>query len=236
MSDNTISVRPTDSLLAEERGAVSALLEANAERRETAEAELRAARQGLQDLLLRGHAAGMQVADMARKAQISRDTAHRALKDTLQKTGEMTWRDKQAWAGEVMAHIPGGDHEKNEFRMFVNMLLLKALGKNPEGLPQSVKGLLDEATRDMKTIAGKPDFKPEYDPVILTLPWPGASSRRTARARRRRASTENAATETLPGRERSLRRRSSTFLASSSHRRVAATTHRIVRKHESAVS
>jgi hypothetical protein len=146
----------------------------------------------------------MQVADMARKAQISRDTAHRALKETLKETGEMTWKEKQAWAGEVMAHIPGGDHEKNEFRMFVNMLLLKALGKNPEGLPQSVEGLLDEATRDMKTIAGKPNFKPEYDPVILALPWPGAANRQTGgRARRPRGSTQDAAREAEPDRERS---------------------------------
>lgn len=28
-------------------------------------------------------------------------------------------------------------------------------------------------------IAGKPNFKPEYDPVILALPWPGDASRRT---------------------------------------------------------
>jgi hypothetical protein len=194
MSERTISVRSTDSLVAEERGAVSALLEANAERREVAEAEVRAARQGLQELLLRGHAAGMQVADMARKAQISRDTAHRALNQTLRETGQMTWKEKQAWASEVMAHIPGGDHEKNEFRMFVNMLLLKALGKNPEGLPQSVKGLLDEATKDMKKVAGKPNFKPEYDPVILTFAWPGASSPRGAvRARRPRTSSQDTA-------------------------------------------
>ncbi len=146
-----------------------ALLEANEERREKAAAEIRAARQELQELLLRGNAAGMQVAEMARKAAISRDTAHRILKET----GEMTWKQKQAWASEVMDRIPGGDYEKNKFRMFVNMLLLKALGKNPEGLPQSVKGVLDEATETMKTIGGNARFKPEYDPVILTFRWPG---------------------------------------------------------------
>jgi len=155
--------------VAEERGAVWALLEANEERREKAEAETRAARQELQELLLRGHAAGMQVAEMARKARISRDTAHRILKEA----GEMTWKQKQAWASEIMARIPGGEYDRNEFRMFVNMLLLKALGKNPEGLPQSVKGVLDEATETMKTIGGKPTFEPEYDPVILTFSWPG---------------------------------------------------------------
>jgi hypothetical protein len=129
--------------------------------------------------------------------------------------------------------------------MFVNMLLLKALGKNHEGLPQSVKGLLEEATRDMKTIAGKPSFKPEYDPVILTLPWPGSSSRRTGnRARRRRASTPDAAIETAPGRKRSPSCRSRTSPAYRDKRRacsahpvgdlsiglpaVAATSNRIV--------
>jgi predicted DNA-binding protein (UPF0251 family) len=175
MSDQATSVRHTDSIVAEERGAVSALLEANEERREQASAEIRAAREELQELLRRGHAAGMQVAEMARKAGISRDTAHRTLKEA----GEMSWKQKQAWASDIMARIPGGEYDKNEFRMFVNMLLLKALGKNPEGLPQSVKGVLDEATKTMRTIGGKPGFKPDYDPVILSFSWPGESAGRT---------------------------------------------------------
>jgi hypothetical protein len=169
MSANALTVRHPDTFVAEERGAVSALLEANADRRDQAEAESRAAKQELQELLLRGHAAGIRVAEMARKGRISRDTAHRTLKEA----GAMTWKQKEAWASEIMARIPGGDRDKNEFRMFVNMMLLKALGKNPEGLPQSVKGVLDEATNTMRTGGGKPSFEPDYDQAILAIPWPG---------------------------------------------------------------
>ena len=56
------------------------------------------------------------------------------------------------------------------------MLLLKARGKNPEGLPQSVKGIVDEATTTMRTIALKPGFEAEYDSAILAFPWPGESA------------------------------------------------------------
>jgi hypothetical protein len=153
---------------AEERGAVAALLEANCERRQSAAAEISAARAELQQLLLRGYESGMGVADMARRAQISRDTAHRILKEA----GVMTWKDKQEWAAKVMAHIKKGSYERNEFRMFVNMLLLKALGSKPEGVPQSVEGVLREATETMKTIGGHPGFEPEFDPDVLRLAWP----------------------------------------------------------------
>src|SRR5437016_1108069 len=110
--------------LAEERGAVDALLGANRDRRQAAAAKTNAAREELRGLLLRGQAAAMEVSDMARKAGISRETAHRILKEA----GTMSWRQKREWANEVMTHIPGGDFEKNKFRMFVNMLLFKALG------------------------------------------------------------------------------------------------------------
>jgi DNA-binding phage protein len=168
MSSDQQDVRHSDTLLAEERGAVSALLEANADRRDDAEAESRAAKQELQELLLRGQAAGIGVTEMARKGRVSRDTAHRTLKEG----GGMTWKAKEAWAGEIMARIPGGDRDRNDFRMYVNMFLLKALGANPEGLPQSVKGVLDEAAEAMRTIGGRPAFDPEYDQAIRDLPWP----------------------------------------------------------------
>jgi hypothetical protein len=87
----------------------------------------------------------------------------------------MTWTQKEAWAREIMACIRRGDYDKNMFRMLMNMLLLKALGRNPEGLPQSVKGVLDEATKTMRTNSGKPTFEPDYDPVILGFPWPGGA-------------------------------------------------------------
>src|SRR5438876_5996454 len=128
MSDHLLDVRDSDTVLAEERGAVSALLDANRERRQVAAAEVAAAKNDLRNLLVRGHSTGMEVADMARRAGISRDTAHRILKEA----GTMSWRQKQEWAAEVMALIPGGDYERNKFRMLVNQLLLKALGANPE--------------------------------------------------------------------------------------------------------
>lgn len=163
------TVRLPDSSLAEERGAVSALLEANRDRRDKADAELRAARQELQELLLRGHAAAMQVAYMAQQAGVSRDTAHRIIREG---GDTMSWKQKQDWASQIMALIPRGTYERNEYRMFVNALLMKALGRNPEGVPRSVKGVLDHATETMRTIGKKPEFQPEYDLAILDFAWP----------------------------------------------------------------
>ncbi len=158
-----------DTDWAEERGAVAALLAANHERRQTAAAEMSAAKEELRGLLLRGQAAAMEVSDMARKARISRDTAHRILKEA----GTMSWRQKQEWATVVMAHIPGGDFERNKFRMFVNMYLFKALGSNPEDVPRSVEGVLKLATETMRTIGGKPDFEPTFDSEkLLRVRWP----------------------------------------------------------------
>jgi len=167
-SEYRLSVSHSDTSLAEEHGAVGALLEANYERRETAAAETTDARLELSGLLLRGQAAAMEVSLMARKAGISRDTAHRILKEA----GSMSWPRKQKWASEVLAHIPGGSYEQNEFRMFVNMLLLKALGSNPEDVPRSVEGVLNNATETMRTTARKPDFQPIFDSKVLHLPWP----------------------------------------------------------------
>jgi hypothetical protein len=166
MSAPQLPVGVSDTL-AEERGSVAPLLEANADRRQRADDELRAARQELQELLLRGQAVGMQVAEMARKGAISRDTAHRILKEA----GEMSWKQKEAWAGEARARIPRGDHDQNEFRALFNMTLLKALGKNPEGVPQSVAGVIEVATRAIRT-AGAAPFEPEYDCELLSLGWP----------------------------------------------------------------
>ena len=84
----------------------------------------------------------------------------------------MSWRQKQEWAAEVMARIPGGDYERNEFRMFVNMLLLKALGSHPEDVAQSVEGVLAAAAEAMRTHGHAPDFEPTYDPELLRFAWP----------------------------------------------------------------
>jgi hypothetical protein len=144
------------------------LLDANRERRQTAAAEVAQAKLELRELLIRGQSAGMEIADMARRAGVSRDTAHRVLKEA----GVMSWRQKQDWAAEVLAGIPGGDYDRNEFRMFVNMLLLKALGANPEDVPRSVEGVLELAAETMRTVRGKGDFEPSYDPRLLALAWP----------------------------------------------------------------
>lgn len=167
MSRTPATVRDADTIVAEERGAVSPLLEANADRREAAEAELSSAKLELQELLIRGQAAGIPVAEMSRKGRISRDTSHRILKEA----GEMTWKQKEAWASDVLGMIPRGDHDQNQFRALANMTLLKALGKNPEGLPRSVSGVLDHAANVMKA-SGSPSFEPEYDPTLPSVAWP----------------------------------------------------------------
>ena len=55
-------------------------LRANRKRREKAQADLSAARGELQKLLVQGRERGADVAGMARAAGISRDTAHRLLR------------------------------------------------------------------------------------------------------------------------------------------------------------
>ena len=145
-----------------------AQLRANRERRVNVAVEANAAKQELHELLLKGYAARLEVAEMARNAQISRDTAHRILKEA----GVLSWREKRDWASQVLMHIPKGGYERNKFRMFVNMLLLKALGSNPEDVPQSVEGVLAAATEAMRTTAGHPDFEPEFDRAVLHLAWP----------------------------------------------------------------
>jgi hypothetical protein len=157
----------TDSI--EEHGAVASLLSANRERRERAAVELDAARDELRGLLFRGQKARMEVADMSFQAGMSRDTAHAILKEG----GIMSWKQKQAWAATVMELVPRGDFAQNEFRMFVQMDLYRALGSNPGDLPRSLAGVLDAATQTMRTVAGKPDFVPVIDAAQLgALEWP----------------------------------------------------------------
>jgi hypothetical protein len=159
----------TDTNWAEEQGAIAALLQANRERRQAAAAELNGARGELRGLLLRGQAVAMDVAEMAGQARVSRDTAHRILKEA----GTMSWRQKQAWAAEVMELVPRGDFEQNEFRMFLQTYLYKALGSKPEDVPRSIEGVLARATETMRTIGGKPDFEPVVDSERLrSFHWP----------------------------------------------------------------
>jgi hypothetical protein len=143
-------------------------LHENRERRERASAELEAAKQELQEFLLTGEEGGLNISLMASEAGISRDTAHRILREVR----PMSWPQKQRWASEILAGIPGGNYEQNEFRMFVNTLLFKALGRKPEDVPRSVAGILERATRDVRTIGKHPDFEPNFDPKLLGVPWP----------------------------------------------------------------
>jgi hypothetical protein len=53
----------------------------NRARREDARLELDAAREVLQALLVQGHRAGLTVAGMARAAGVSRETAHKLLRE-----------------------------------------------------------------------------------------------------------------------------------------------------------
>ena len=57
-----------------------AALERNRARRETAEAKLEATRAEMGELLIRGKAAGISVAALARAAGVSRETAHKVLR------------------------------------------------------------------------------------------------------------------------------------------------------------
>jgi len=86
----------------------------------------------------------------------------------------MSWKQKQAWAAHVMEHVPRGDIEQNKFRAFVQMMLNKALGSNPEDVPRSVQGVLDAATEGMRTIAGRPNFKPTIIDAgrVRSMEWP----------------------------------------------------------------
>jgi transcriptional regulator of acetoin/glycerol metabolism len=63
------------------REAVSKALERNCERRGRLAAETRAARAELRELLARGSALALDVTEMARLAGISRETAHKRLRE-----------------------------------------------------------------------------------------------------------------------------------------------------------
>lgn len=85
----------------------------------------------------------------------------------------MSWRQKQAWAAEVLALVPRGDFAQNEFRMFLQTYLYKALGSKPEDVPRSTEGVLARATETMRTIGGMPAFEPEFDSErVRALRWP----------------------------------------------------------------
>lgn len=160
----------SDTNWPEEQGVVAALLAGNRERREAATREMDSAKDELRRLLWRGQAAAMDVADMAGEAGISRDTAHRILKEA----GTMSWKQKQTWATEVLATVPRGDFAQNKFRMILQMNLYNALGSKPEDMPRSVEGIFARAADEMRKVGGEPDFEPRVDSQRLAeLPsWP----------------------------------------------------------------
>lgn len=75
LTPSGVTVRLTDV-----DAALEEQLRSNRQRREKAHAEVVGARRELQKLLVRGTKRGVDVAGMARVAGISRDTAHRLLR------------------------------------------------------------------------------------------------------------------------------------------------------------
>jgi hypothetical protein len=75
-----------------ERGIVSARLRENRARRGLLEEKTDEIRAELRDLLVRGSNAALDVAEMARLAGISRETAHRYLREA----GQLSWRKRNA--------------------------------------------------------------------------------------------------------------------------------------------
>jgi hypothetical protein len=145
-------------------------LRTNRERRARLAEDAAAAELELRELIPRGYSARLDVAAMASQAGISRDKAHRILKEA----GLVPWRQKQKWAAEVLKHIPRGGYEQNLYRAMVNMILLNALGARPdEDVQQSIDGVLEAAVQSMKD-NGHPNFVPTYtdEAVLRALAWP----------------------------------------------------------------
>jgi hypothetical protein len=152
-----------------DRVEVAALLVSNRERREVAARELSAAKEELRGLFLRGQVATMDVSEMAGVAGVSRDTVHRILKEA----GTMSWRQKQAWATEVLALVPRGTFAQNQFRSLLQITLYRALGARGDDVPHTVEGVFAHAIESMRTIGGEPDFEPDIDSSRLSeLRWP----------------------------------------------------------------
>jgi hypothetical protein len=103
-AEATIGDRMSDRLTdwAIQRNALPTALEANRERRARAEAEVAAARDQLRALLASGSKLGFDVTQMARSAGVSRDTAHRLLRDA----GVPSWSGRHRLAER--AGIPSG--------------------------------------------------------------------------------------------------------------------------------
>jgi Fic family protein len=85
-----------DTIRKAEREIVSARLRENRERRGLLEEKTEEIRSELRDLLVRGSNVALDVAEMARLAGISRDTAHRYLREV----GHLSSRQRNAMRKE----------------------------------------------------------------------------------------------------------------------------------------
>src|SRR5439155_860664 len=117
-------------------GALTALLIANRREREAIATQLNAAKEELRSLLLRGHAISMEVSEMSKQAGISRDTAHRIIREA----GTMSWKQKRDWAHAVLDAIPRDKHDIDQqlFRSHVETGLYSALGSKRDEVPPSL--------------------------------------------------------------------------------------------------
>lgn len=104
-----------------ERAAVPPALVENAKRRRLAAAEGEAARQELADLLARGTRVGFDTAELARLAGVSRETAHKLLRDA----GVSTLQQMHRAAKE--AGIPDGPARVAWVRGEVRTLVVTAM-------------------------------------------------------------------------------------------------------------
>ena len=152
-------------------GRLASLLLVNRKERESIGAQLTAAKAELRSLLLRGHAISMEVSEMSKQAGISRDTAHRIIREA----GTMSWKQKREWAHSVLDAIPRdkNDIDQQLFRSHVETSLYSALGSQRDEVPPSLGAIFKLAADSISAHRGR-DFVPRIDKDQLAgLPsWP----------------------------------------------------------------
>jgi hypothetical protein len=141
-------------------GTLTALLIANRSQREAIAAQLSAAKEELRSLLLRGHAISMEVSEMSKQAGISRDTAHRIIREA----GTMSWKQKREWAHAVLDAIPPdkNDIDQQLFRSHVETSLYSALGSQRDEVPPSLDAIFKLAADSISAHRGRA-FVPRID-------------------------------------------------------------------------
>jgi hypothetical protein len=152
-------------------GTLAADLGKNRARRDELTTQLNAAKQELRSLLQRGQELSMEVSEMARHAGVTRDTAHRILREA----GTMSWKEKREWAHAVLETIESNrqDIDQQIFRSLVQTSLYSALGSQRDEVPPSLDAIFDSAIETISANRGKP-FKPHINRSQLAqLPgWP----------------------------------------------------------------